>query len=110
MNNKILATLFLIGCLFASSFAQTSSLPKLKKGESYKGVRAKMIKAGWKPYHSPNADKCAEGDNRCEGKPEMEACAGTGLANCVFLWKRQSRTVAIFTIGENPGYSGFKFQ
>ena len=52
MKNKILATLFLIGCLFVSSFAQSSGLPKFKKNESYKSVRAKMLKAGWKPAAS----------------------------------------------------------
>lgn len=99
-----LALMILVLCVFAS--AQTG-LPRLKKGESYASVRTKMIKAGWKPYHSPDADECMTGDSRCEGRPEMKACAGTGLANCAFTWKRRGRMVTIFTIGEEASYSGF---
>lgn len=91
------------------TFAQTG-LPKFKQGESYTSVRKKMLKAGWKPYTSPEADKCLEGDKRCEGRPEMESCAGTGEANCAFLWKRKGKTISIFTKGEDANYSGYRFQ
>ena len=103
----------LILCLAISAqllFAQTTGLPRIKKGESYTSVRKKMIKAGWKPFRSPDADKCSDGDARCQGRPEMEACAGTGEANCAFLWKRKGKTVSIFTVGENANYSGYRFQ
>lgn len=92
-------------------FAQTGRLPHFKKGENYASVRIKMLKAGWKPYRSPKADKCAKGDKRCENRPEMEACAGTGFAPCSFLWKRKGKTVRILTVGEdNAGYNGYKFR
>lgn len=90
-------------------FAQTVRLPQFKKGESYTNVRKKMIKSGWKPFRSPNADKCGKGDTRCQGRPEMEACAGTGEANCAFVWKRKGKIVSIFTIGEFATYSGYRF-
>lgn len=90
-------------------FAQTG-LPRFKRGENYASVRAKMMKAGWKPFRAPDADKCMEGDERCEGRPEMQACAGTGKANCKFLWKRRGKTVAIFTVGEPAAYDGYEFQ
>ncbi len=95
-----------------SASAPNPSLPKFGKNESYKTVRLKMIKAGWKPYHSPEADVCAKGDLRCQGRPEMEACAGTGMANCNFLWKRKDATVAISTLGEgrNNTVSGWGFR
>ncbi len=109
MPVRCLITILLVCSLFISNLAQSSGLPKLRKNESYKSVRAKMIKAGWKPYQSPDADKCSKGDKRCEGRPEMESCAGTGLANCKFLWKRQSKTVAIFTIGEDAVYQNYEF-
>ena len=75
-------------------------LPPLKEGEDYGAVRTKMIKAGWKPFHAPDADECGSRDARCANRPEMVACAGTGLANCKFLWKKNSRTVALCTAGE----------
>lgn len=104
--NKIkwLAILLSLGFSLAS-YAQT--VPHFNKGESYTNVRAKMLKAGWKPYHSPDADECMKGDSRCQGRPEMESCAGTGMANCRFLWKKQEKTVGICTVGEeNNSFSG----
>ena len=65
-----------------------------------------MLKAGWKPIHAADADQCMDGDERCQGRPEMLACAGTGMANCSFLWKLGSKFVTIFTTGEKPEYSG----
>jgi hypothetical protein len=107
---KFCGLILVISLLALTIFAQKSGLPKLRKGEGYKSVRVKMIKAGWKPFHSKDADKCMEGDERCENRPEMEACTGTGLGNCRFLWKRKGKTVAIFTIGDNTAYDGFEFQ
>lgn len=109
MKAKIFITFCLVALFSLVVFAQTG-LPKFKKGESYTSVRKKMLKAGWKPYKSPEADKCMEGDKRCEGRPEMESCAGTGMANCRFLWKRKSKTVAILTIGEDAVYDGVQIQ
>lgn len=87
----------------------TDEMPKFKKGEAYKSVREKLIKAGWTPFKSKDADKCYEGDERCEGFPEMEACAGTGLGNCRYLWKKGGKTLAIFTISDSPIYDGQEF-
>lgn len=93
--------------LITINFAQAADLPRFKKGESYTNVRAKMIKAGWSPYHSKDADICSEGDKRCEGRAEMESCAGTGMANCRFLWKKNGKTTAICTVGEEDNvYNG----
>lgn len=81
-------------------------LPHFNKHESYASIRTKMLKAGWQPFHSKDADTCMEGDSRCQGRPEMESCAGTGLADCRFLWKKDGKTIRICTIGEdNPVYN-----
>jgi hypothetical protein len=77
-----------------------NDLPRLKAGEDYGAVRTKMINAKWKPFHAHDADRCGLGDARCAKRPEMVACAGTGLANCKFLWMKGSRTVALCTAGE----------
>ena len=86
------------------AFAQAVGLPHFKKNESYASVRTKILKAGWKPFHSKDADTCMEGDSRCQGRPEMEACAGTGMANCKFLWKKEGKITAICTVGEDAVY------
>lgn len=112
--NKLRQFCSLVLIIFVLSLTvsgQNGGLPRFKKGESYQNVRFKMLKAGWKPYHSPKADECADGDKRCENRPEMEACAGTGFAPCSFLWKRRGKTVSILTIGEDEaGYNGYKFR
>jgi len=59
-----------------------------------------MISAGWVPFHSDKADICIKGDSRCDNRPEMLSCAGTGMANCKFLWKKNKRIMAICTVGE----------
>ena len=108
--SRIGSLLLVINILAFSVFAQTGGLPRMRKGESYRSVRVKMIKAGWKPYHAPDADKCQKGDSRCQGRPEMQNCAGTGVAACRFLWKRKGKNVVIFTSGENAIYDGYEFE
>lgn len=109
-SNRFGSLVLIIFLLTVTAFAQTAGLPRLKKGESYGTVRAKMIKAGWKPFHAKDADVCQSGDTRCKNRPEMQSCAGTGQANCRFLWKRRGKTVVVFTIGETAVYDGHEFQ
>lgn len=91
-------------------FAQTKDLPFLKKNESYAKVRIKLLKAGWKPFHAEDSDECQPDDSRCQGRPEMHVCAGTGLGNCEFYWKRKGTLLAIYTVGEEGGtYSRHEF-
>ena len=78
-----------------------SALPAFSSAEPYGVVRTRLITQGWTPYKGPNADTCEGGDKRCEGRPEMESCAGTGLAACKFLWRRDGKTLAVHTIGED---------
>lgn len=85
-------------------------VPKFKKGEEYKSVREKLIKAGWKPYTSPEADNCDGDDERCKDYPEMQNCAGTGLGNCRYVWKKDVKTLLIFTVGDSPVYDGKELQ
>ena len=79
---------------------QKIALPNFTDSESYSSVRTKMINAGWEPFHAPDADQCSETDKRCIGRPEMVSCAGTGRANCKFLWKKNDNIAAICTVGE----------
>jgi hypothetical protein len=64
---------------------------------------------GYKPIVIPEADevsrsRCGGGDDRCF--PEMEACAGTGLGQCIFTWKRGETIIEIFTTNECAIVSG----
>jgi hypothetical protein len=82
----------------------TYNLPDFKENESYTDVRNKMLASGWIPYHSENADACSEFDSRCKDRPEMESCAGTGMANCRFLWKKDEKITGICTVGEDVAF------
>lgn len=110
MKNKILTIFYLIALSASMVFAQTNGMPVFIEGQTYASVRKKMLKSGWKPFRAPDADKCGSGDARCKGKPEMQSCAGTGMANCKFLWKRKGKTVAIFTVGEDAEYQSYEFE
>jgi hypothetical protein len=70
------------------------------KGVSYAVLRRKLIRSRWQPAITANADRCGTGDARCEGRPEMQSCAGTGEANCLFLWRKDGTLLAISTIGD----------
>lgn len=96
-----------LSLISAATLAQGNGLPSFYEGEDYGQVRIKMIKAGWEPYLQPGSDVCGETDQRCKGRPEMEACAGTGEANCRFNWKKKNKVVAICTVGEEAKFDGF---
>lgn len=84
--------------LCSSAFAQVPSFPK---DEPYAKTRKILLKKGWKPVHEPEAGfVCEKGDPRCTGRPEAVNCAGTGLANCIFRWKRKDVVIDVLTVGE----------
>ena len=90
----------------AADRGQSSDLPSIRN-ESYASAREKMIAAGWQPFHASNADPCENDDPRCKDRPEMEACSGTGAANCRFLWKKGEKIVGICTVGEEASSSDY---
>ena len=96
---KILATMIIV-----TSSAVLAKTPTFPKDEPYATARASLLKQGWHPVHAPDPGfVCQKGDHRCEGRPETVACAGTGLGNCLFRWKREKTVIEIVTVGEdNP--------
>jgi hypothetical protein len=104
----ICATIFVLtlAALTLPSHALSFKLPKLKAGEDYSSVRSKMLSDGWVPFHSKDADNCAEFDRRCKGRPEVEACSGTGLGYCKFLWKKGKKIIALCTVDDPAKFDG----
>ena len=93
---KILAAVIIV-----ASFAALAKTPTFPKNEPYASARESLLKQGWRPVHAPDPGfVCQKGDDRCQGRPETFACAGTGLANCLFLWKRQKTVIEVETVGE----------
>lgn len=88
--------------LFSIAAAQAGEkLPSIAKGSDYGKARNALIAMGWAPATMPDAQSC-DGDPRCKDRPEMEACAGTGLANCLFTWRKGAILIEVSTIGEEP--------
>lgn len=84
------------------SRAHRHPLPPFSRNESYAKVRMVLLSDGWQPVISKDADQCMDGDSRCEGRPEMLTCSGSGLAMCRFRWRREGQEVTICTAGEEP--------
>ncbi|SFC38400.1 hypothetical protein SAMN05428997_106140 [Bosea sp. CRIB-10] len=85
--------------LSAASAGAAEALPQLA-GQDYGKARAALLRADWRPVALPDADQCMAGDKRCAGRPEMYACAGTGLGQCVFVWRRKAVLIDVITEGE----------
>ena len=77
-------------------------LPRLRKEQDYARTRQTLQSLGWMPVTLPGADICQGGDARCQGRPEMFICAGTGMAQCIFTWRRGATVIEIVTVGEGP--------
>jgi hypothetical protein len=77
-------------------------LPAFKRNEQYSALRERLANSDWHPASKVDADQCIKGDDRCEGRPEMQSCAGTGEANCLFMWQRASTLIAVSTIADPP--------
>ncbi len=90
-----------LAILLVSSLAvhAAESLPSVPKGTDYGKARTSLISKGWAPVTMPDAQSC-DGDPRCKGRPEMEACAGTGLGQCLFTWRKGKTLIEITTVGE----------
>jgi len=76
--------------------------PRFRRQSPYSAARKRLVASGWQPAASPNADQCMEGDERCQGRPEMESCAGTAEANCLFLWRKGGVLIGVSTVEDPP--------
>jgi hypothetical protein len=90
----------LLSLLLAMPAFAAETLPALRKGQDYGKLRQSLLAQGWKPVTLPDAESCGTGDRRCAGRPEVYVCAGTGLANCIFTWRRGGTVIDVGTVGE----------
>lgn len=97
--------------LIASGAAWAAEqLPTFPRNADYSEARRSLIGLGYSPVTLPGSDQCEDGDMRCQGRPEMSSCAGTGLAQCVFVWRSpKGSLIEVVTVGENnPGVSAVR--
>lgn len=96
---RLLGILLMAALPLGSAWADT--LPRLPGQQDYGKARQSLQKQGWKPVTLPGADACQPADGRCAGRPEMFACAGSGLGQCLFTWRRGRTVVEVVTVGED---------
>ncbi len=96
-------TLALFGLIILYALTQAhADTALLRPGTDYGEARRGLFALGYEPIHLPNADKCGETDMRCQGRPEMRFCSGTGRALCGFLWlSKDKMLIEVITIGED---------
>jgi hypothetical protein len=82
-----------------------STYPRFVPGRPYSRFRNRLRQNGWKPASTPDADRCDQGDTRCTRRPEMQSCAGTGEANCLFRWRKGGIIIEVSTVGDPPTIS-----
>ncbi|WP_321943671.1 hypothetical protein [Paraburkholderia tropica] len=98
IKQKVFLLLILISQgAFAEASFQPLGVPAIKAQTPYGKVRQIMLKHGWSPYHGENALPCAQDDQRCQGRPEMQACSDVGLGQCTWLWKKNGKIIVIDT-------------
>jgi hypothetical protein len=92
----------------ASAAEQTPNgprLPAIKAGTPYAQARKQMLAAGFVPYrirvYRLVQTPCVGREEICRTYPEAADCAGTGNADCEFLFaKGAGPIVMIHTVGE----------
>lgn len=106
--------------------ALASPLPKFPPHTPYAEARRSLLTLGYSPVALPDADEwgrsqCGFKPGSVDGKPaaagnddgercypEMEACAGTGLGQCIYSWKRGETLIEVLTTNELPLVSGVR--
>ena len=84
----------------APAIAHAGGLPSLTKGSPYVKARSTLLRSGFKPVRSAE-NGCSIGrEEICKKYPEAEACSGTGLGNCLFVWRQGGRVIEVSTVGE----------
>ncbi len=110
MNPKfyVLGVLVLLASVHVTSLSQV--IPQVELGTPYKKVRTALIKEGWTPVRQNVEPYDMMGaEHRKKGWIEVEVCAGTGRAPCVFVWQnQQGKRLEVVTTGEDPRFNGFR--
>ncbi|WP_157182244.1 hypothetical protein [Methylobacterium sp. WSM2598] len=99
---RVLVTALAVILASARMAAALERMPRISKGAFYDRVRPMMMESGWQPVPIPKDQQgCAPGrEDVCEHYPEAEACSGTGMAYCIFVWRKNEAQMRVTTTGE----------
>lgn len=98
--------------LYRPTTGPAPPIPKLDgKGLDIAGARKLLFAAGWQPYEhplGPGVERDFHASRLHEmGIREVQSCAGTGTAPCIFNYVKAGHCLRIITLGEDdlPGVS-----
>lgn len=94
--------------VIVSSTAFAADLP-ISKDMPYSDARDALETAGWEPVEQGGgAERCSGQAEICATYPEVEGCAGTGVAPCAFVFSQGGKMLTVQTVGESePVVSGW---
>ncbi len=109
-HEKIIAITLpaLLACVHLTAQGQT--IPIVALGTPYAKVRVALQKEGWTPVHqTPDPHETHSRELRKRGWTEVQICAGTGRAPCIFVWQnRQGKLLEVVTTGDEPHFGAFR--
>ena len=110
MNLKIFLPATLLFLINVPITLQAQVIPQVSLGTPYKKVRAALLKEGWTPVRqNGDPNDYLGNEHRKKGWSEVELCAPTGAAPCVFVWQnQQGKRLEVVTVYEDPKFNGFR--
>lgn len=72
-----------------------------KPGMGYAEARKRILAAGYRPVPRPSGEFCGYSEP-CQ-LPETEACAGTGLGQCSYVFIKGGRRIQVDGVGGEEG-------
>ena len=101
MLRQPLVFMCLTTILASASAVWAEAIPRIAKDTPYAQARKTLTGLGYKPEKNPDAEACdAKSGATCF--PEKIDCAGSGLGQCIFLWRKGKVRVEVVTVGERP--------
>ncbi len=111
---KIIILLLLFVSIPISSFSEEefywSDVP-FEEGQTIHEARSILIKNGWNPVNQ-HSDETPEEYSYLNtfikaGVVEVVDCAGTGVAPCIFFYKKGEKCITVYTSGEENPEAGY---
>jgi hypothetical protein len=102
-----IAHLAILFCLLGFQ-VHAQNIPQVDEGASYSSVRKALIKEGWKPIPQ-NTEVFGYAEEVRKKYKEVQMCAGTGIAPCIFIFKNKNgKLLEVLTVGENQSFKSFR--
>ena len=106
MRKFLIYALSLSASLVSVQKALGLPLPHINQNQSYRALRQELIDMGWQPatFELENEFETVRNHiHQVEGWHEIEACSGTGLGFCKFIFQdEQGNQLSITTVNNDP--------